>query len=289
MNKAHISLVTSEICAFLKGRGIRMSRSAYRTKQDLNIEVDGATIYYKAMLRNPLFPTILFVHEAGFHTDTFQVVTDYLEGSYNWVAVDLPGHFRSSGEAKITIAENAIFIHVFVLELIKKHALLEKFIYVGHSFGGAIGIAVAVEQCPWLHKIVLVATSANFTETICSDFLAKMENNVVDLAFYQKGFSPQSPRHFFESLVARLHYVPLRTIVHDFKAMAAFNYTNKLERIQCETLIVSANDDQITPVQAGEVLHAGIKTSSWVRLEHAGHFVLMEKPRKIAAVIESFI
>ncbi|GHU71520.1 3-oxoadipate enol-lactonase [Clostridia bacterium] len=68
---------------------------------------------------------------------------------------------------------------------------------------------------------------------------------------------------------------------HDVRGM--------LSHITAPTMIISSEQDFITPVHQQRELRDGIKGSSWVVIPDAGHAVMYEKPEAFAAIVKGFI
>lgn len=257
--------------------------------QNHYVDVKGEKIYVNAVIKNPKFKTLILVHGAGSQADSWGFVTSKFTGNFNYIALDLPGHYRSGGEARTSIDDDADFINHFVKAIQKKYHLKNDFTYVGHSLGGAIGIEVGTRNYDWLKSLVLVTTSSDFTHVLTPEFLENLKNGQMDLSFYKNGFSPATPPAYYDALVSRLGTVSIETTYKDFYSTSSFNDTKKLHKIHKKTLIISANDDIIMPPNASQILHDGIKHSTWVKVPNAGHFVIMEQPTAVANAIQDFV
>lgn len=260
-----------------------------KTKQENYIDVNGERIYFTGKIESPEYQTLVLVHGAGSIANSWDLVTARFKESFNYIAIDLPGHFRSNGNPRKTIGAYAEFINDFVLAIMKEFKLVDNFTYVGHSLGGAIGIEVGVRQYSWLNSLILVATSSDFTSVSSPEFLERLKNGELDLSFYQRGFSPASPSAYYDAMVSRLGLVSIETTYADFYATSLFDNTNRLNDIKVDTLILSADDDQIMPSSAGSVLSEGIERNKWIQVANAGHFIILEQPEILANAIQSFV
>jgi 3-oxoadipate enol-lactonase len=75
-------------------------------------------------------------------------------------------------------------------------------------------------------------------------------------------------------------------------AMAALNAAPldpELGRITVPTLIIASEKDRHCPPKAAEIIAAGIKGSRLEIIAEAGHPIPVEKPRELAASINSFL
>lgn len=253
------------------------------------VNVNGEEIFFTGEIKNKFFKTLVFVHGAGSTADEWGLLSKHLEGKFNTVMIDLAGHYRSKGKAKMSIEEQADFINNLILTLKEEFDLPNDFVYVGHSLGGAIGIEVATRNYDWLTKTILIATSPDFTNVSSKEFLNGLKNGHMDLDFYKKGFSPATPSVYYDVLVSKLSDVAIESVYADFYSTASFNDIDKLKTIKSETLIISANDDYIMPKNASKVLSENIKKSTWLKVADAGHFIVTEKPDVVAEMINKFV
>lgn len=108
------------------------------------IDVQGKNVYYQQHSEfRPDRSTILFVHGAG---GTGNRWVNQLSGiaSYNLIALDLPRHGLSEGEAIDSILIYKEFVWQFVQAL-----ELESFVIAGHSMGGGDrnGVRFILSRC----------------------------------------------------------------------------------------------------------------------------------------------
>ena len=115
-------------------------------------------------------PTIVFLHGLGGSQATWQLVLGELADRYRVVAVDLPGHGQSSaGEADYSVGGHA----AAVAEAIRAKRIRSATV-VGHSLGGAIGIALALDHPELVTGLVLI-NSAGIGPTISADLTTLMD------------------------------------------------------------------------------------------------------------------
>jgi pimeloyl-ACP methyl ester carboxylesterase len=79
-----------------------------------------------------------------------------------------------------------------------------------------------------------------------------------------------------------------RSVVEGFEASIRDNVTAHASAFTMPTLLIAAEQDQITPIAAVRRLHAAIPTSELVVLEDVGHLIHYERPRETAEAIRGF-
>ena len=113
-------------------------------------------------------PPILFIHGLGAHLHHFRhSLFDAFGPGYRLIALDRPGSGYSVRAAGATarLPEQAAVISAFIEAL-----GLEKPLLVGHSLGGAIALATALDHPEQVSGIVLLAPLTHIEETIRPEF-----------------------------------------------------------------------------------------------------------------------
>src|SRR4029077_10720463 len=104
---------------------------------------------------------LLFVHAGGGNAGLWRRHLETLGREHAALALDLPGHGRSSGVARLlTVDAYAELVVRFASALD-----LRPFVLVGRSMGGAIGMTIAARRPGLLAGLVLVCTAVRFEFT----------------------------------------------------------------------------------------------------------------------------
>jgi pimeloyl-ACP methyl ester carboxylesterase len=226
---------------------------------------------------------ILFVHGAGGTHNIWGHQVANLRG-VGALALDLPGHGRSTGDGRATIPDYVEVIRRFLDALRLKRVVL-----AGHSMGGAIAQMLALTHPDRLAGLVLVGTGARLRvtpailEVVQSDF----QGAVRTLVRYAYGpdASPelvdQGTREWMANRPEVLH--------GDFTACDRFDIMTRLGEITCPTLIITGTEDRLTPPKYATYLRDHIPGAELVLVERAGHMVMVEKPEAVTAAIQTFL
>ena len=177
---------------------------------------------------------------------------------------------------------------------------LEQVDIAGFSLGGTVAMRFAIDFPLEVRGLVLVATSSRVGRAAADWYRQRMD-------MVQRG-DPQlretldrdtadvyaeSPGELEEGLlIRRQSTADPRGYGNACAAMAALNAAPldpELGRVTVPTLIVASEKDRHCPPKAAEIIAAGIKGSKVEIVPGAGHPIPVEKPRELAACINSFL
>jgi pimeloyl-ACP methyl ester carboxylesterase len=125
------------------------------------VEVGGARIHY---LERGSGPALLLIHGLGGNMRTFtHSVLERLSGEFRVVVMERPGSGESTRAPRggAHVRSQAETVSAFILAL-----GLDRPVLVGHSLGGAVALAVALEHPEQVGGLALVAPLANVQETV---------------------------------------------------------------------------------------------------------------------------
>jgi pimeloyl-ACP methyl ester carboxylesterase len=202
----------------------------------------------------------------------------------NVYALDLPGHGRSGGAGRSSIAAYRDFLLGFFDAL-----GLERAVVVGHSMGGAIALDFAL-HCPGrLDGLILVGSGARLRvlPAILTGVLTDFEATVDLVLDY--AFGPSATEQLRRLGRQRLLETPQQVLHGDYAACDAFDVMERLEEIRCPTLAICGTADRLTPLKYSVYLRDHTPGAELVLVDTAGHMVMLEKPEVVARAVFEFI
>lgn len=240
------------------------------------------TIFYKNWGAGGKHPLVA-IHGAGGSSDHWPDALGTLPDT-DVHALDLPGHGRSVGQSRETVAAYAECVASLVETL-----GLGPVILMGHSMGGAIVQTLAMENPDWLKGIVLVGTGARLR--VNPAILDGLASNTAETmkTLLKLIFGPSVPNDLVRRMQQGYLATPAAVTLMDFRACDGFDILDEVGRIRCPTLVVSGEFDLLTTVKYGEFLAKAIVGARHAVLAGAGHMMALEKPDAFIEAVASFL
>src|SRR3989344_5496517 len=256
------------------------------TSQEQTIKLKDISVNYKIAGQGPV---ILILHGWGSSSDSWFGVQEILVGKGFCVIVpDLPGFGKTQAPATVWgVGEYAEFIHEFARKL-----GLEKFVLIGHSFGGQAAIQFAVEHPEKTEKLVLVAAAGvRRTPGVFKKLVAAAAKLVSFLLYLVPSQDLRNNiKHAIYMAIRRRDYVRTQGIMRDvFKLVITQDLTAKFSKISVPTLIIWGDKDELTPVQDAYLMHELIRNSKLEIIGGGKHALNFQMPDKLSEVIWSWL
>lgn len=232
---------------------------------------------------DPGKPSIVFIHGAGGSGLFWRNQVEALAARANTMAVDLPGHGQSPGPGMEKIEEYAEAVAGFI----EKAA--PGAVPVGLSMGGAITLQLLLDHPGRFPAAVLVSTGARLKvmpqifETIEKDFPAFV-------ALMGKfAASPKTPPERLAPVLEDIARREPEVVLGNFRACDRFDVSGRLGEIDAPVLVVSAEDDLLTPPKYSDFLEQAMQTVRRVHIVDSGHLIPVEKPEEFNRAVVMFL
>jgi pimeloyl-ACP methyl ester carboxylesterase len=233
---------------------------------------------------DPEKPTILFIHGSGGSRALWENQIDNLNKYVNTIAVDLPGHGKSRGLGLDRVEDYSAAVADFI-----ETARIPTPIPCGLSIGGAIVLQLILEHKTRFKAAILVNTGARLRvmpaifEMIKKDYTGYLKT-IPAFAASEK----TDPRKLV-SLMADTANCHPEVAYGDFTACDRFNVTEKLSSVTTPVLILTAEEDKLTPPKYGLYIKEQIKNSSVINIKDAGHLSPLEQPEAFNMAIIGYL
>jgi pimeloyl-ACP methyl ester carboxylesterase len=247
-------------------------------------------------------PTLVFIHGVLNDHSVWILQTRYLaHHGFNVLAVDLPGHGRSGGDAPASVEEAAQFVEALLDAAGVKQAGL-----IGHSWGSLIALETAARLKDRITHIALVGTAfpmkvspALIEASLNEPMKALQMVNVFSRATLSAPPSALGAGTWVygASMALGRRVLASNTQVNIFHRgfVACDSYANGLEAmaaVTCPVLFVLGETDQMTPPRAAKSLideaKAHEKTFTVAKVP-MGHHQMTESPEETLDALKAFL
>ena len=233
---------------------------------------------------DPKEATIVFIHGAGGSSNFWQAQVEGLAERANTVAVDLPGHGRSDGNGCSRIEDYSRAVVNFM-----RAVKVPRPIPCGISLGGAIVQQLLLDYPDFFEVAILISTGSRLK--VAPEIFATVEKDIKSYVNMMADFaaSPSTDPDRIKPFKDDAARCKPEVLIQDFQACNRFDIMQRVGAITAPVLVVSAEDDLVTPPKYGDFLETSIATASRVHIMDAGHIVPMEKPEEVNRAIIEFL
>jgi 3-oxoadipate enol-lactonase len=238
--------------------------------------------------------TVVLIHPVGYDLTYWDRQIECLQGDYNVVAFDLPGHGRSPGEPQDWTFDKAA---AMVADLIGGVSIKPVHL-VGISFGGMIAQATVLARPDLIRSLTLIGTACTFPEETRKGMRARAQAvrtggmAAVLVSSLERWFTPKT-RMRRPDIVDRVS----KTILADDPAIHAaiwemisdFDVHDRLVEVACPSLVIVGERDPSTPPAMASVLINAIRGAKMVVIPDASHIVTVEDPTAVNIALQAFL
>jgi pimeloyl-ACP methyl ester carboxylesterase len=239
-------------------------------------------------------PAIVFLHGFMESARIWRPFLEKLKSKFTVIRINLPGHGKSSVYGEVHTME-------FMAESVKAvldHEKIEKAMFVGHSMGGYVGLALA-EKYPSLMNGLVLFSSISFSDTLerkkdrnraivaAEAHKMKYITSVIPNLFFERTGAKASKRIF--KLVKIASKQPIEGITAALKGMIERpDRTNILSTANFPTLILTGHDDLLIPLERTQEMAKLAPNAQTIILEHCGHVGFIEQEKESIKIILTF-
>ena len=270
----------------------------------MELPVNGAKTYCYTGGKpfDPAKPTVIFIHGVLFDHSVWILQSRYMANhGWNVLAVDLPGHCRSEGEAPSSVEEGADFIAALM-----DAGGVQKAALVGHSWGSLIAMEAAARLKDRVTHAVLVGTA--FPMKVSAVLLDAAQNDpekgiqMINIFSRSTLAAPPSAHGpgtwvFGSSVALNRRVLRSNTMVNVFHRgfVACDRYAGgeaAMAALTCPVQFQLGGQDQMTQPRAAQGLvkaaRAAGKTVEVVMLP-VGHYEMTESPDPVLFAMRDFL
>lgn len=192
-------------------------------------------------------------------------------------------------------------IQVEVVRALMDHLKLEKVSIMGISYGGEVALQFAVKYQERLDRLMLFNTTARTGEWLgdIGNAWIKAENDpdayylttipiIYSPAFYKtKNDWMNRRRELLRPVFANQDF--LAAMERLTNSSAGYDVTDKVDQIKVPTLVVSCQQDYLTPVEEQQFIVSKLQDCHYVVVPNCGHASMYEQPVLFASLVIGFM
>ena len=261
------------------------------------VQGQAAYCYTGGKTYQPDLPTVVFIHGAQNDHSVWGLQSRYFaHHGFNVMAVDLPGHGRSKGDALTSVEQMAEWL-IALLDAAK----VPQAALIGHSMGSLIALETSFRAPTRVSKLALVGTAypMRVSDTLLNAARDE-EQAAIDMVNIWSHSSiahkPSCPGPGFyvmgvsQRLMQNISKInPKQVFYTDFSACNAYaNGEVAAQAVTCPTLFLLGRKDMMTPVKASTLLSKAIAHSQQTIIENCGHSLMAEQADQVLANLLAF-
>lgn len=210
-----------------------------------------------------------------------------LEKEHHVLAIDLPGFGRSGKGGKVYSLEK----YADLIEFVASYYDVKSFDLVGHSMGAAVSLVYATKPHNRVKQLVLVDAAGILHRLAIGKFMiaGAIKGDVSgtdDIESYVVKIIEKFDRifsRFSDEIVgdSESNRVGVELVNYDFSTV--------LDALDKPTLIVWGDNDKVSPLRTGQVLHYRINGSQLKVIDGVGHVPMKESSEKFNELLLMFL
>lgn len=251
---------------------------------------DGCSLHYEEYGHGA---PVLLVHGLGSSCQDWEYQIPALSTQYRVVVVDVRGHGRSDKPRE----RYSIPAFSADIEALLEHLNLGPVHYVGLSMGGMIGFQLAVDRPELLKSLTIVNSAPEVKIKSAKDFWQYAKRwtlaRLVSMETIGKGlgknlFPKPEQSDLRRKIATRWAQNDKRAYLASFDAIVGWGVRERLSRISCPTLIVTADKDY-TPVELKAEYIRLIPDARLQIIADSRHATPLDQPDEFNRVLMDFL
>ncbi len=243
-------------------------------------------------------PVLVLVHGAGMDSTVWQLQTRFL--AYRGIrvlAVDLPGHGRSSGPALTSIEDMASWLGRF-LDAAGLASEEGGVFLAGHSMGTMIAVELASTQPQLAAGLVLFGSAVSMQ--VHPELLGAATDDLPRAAALMAawghdkpakvGLNPTPGMWMLGGSMALVENSEPGVLAKDFAACASYDQAcSSAAGVKCPVMLVAGSGDKMTPPAGARTLAAAFDVVEVTELADVGHMMMFEDPRSVRSLLHAAV
>ena len=226
-------------------------------------------------------PMFIWGHGWGQSHKSFHALVQSLEKTGKHISLDFPGFGQSpKPQSDWTTEDYADALAEFIQEPV---------IWVGHSFGGRIGVQL-VSKYPDKVKALIIIAGAGLKRKRSLTKNIYFNGRITLYKFLKKLIPIGLSDNWLQSKFGSSDYKNAGEMRGIFRNVIAEDLTDNAKQISCPTLLIYGDQDTETPPEFGQRFHDLIQTSELYILTGQDHYSVLSSGRhQVLNLIQNFV
>lgn len=224
---------------------------------------------------------LFFVAGAGGSAPHFAPQLESFAAAHSPLALDLPGHGRSTGLAGPATIEAAAALVLAALERLAAPPV----VLVGHGLGGLIALVAALADASRIRSVVTIGTGIRcdipeIEFEKLAGVVSGRTGQFFDTPFFAEGTTPDVMRAFFGALVQ----TDPRVRLQDMRLHREARVAERLDRLGVPLRVLRGAQDRLLSAASADELAAAVGVAVDT-VEGAGHVPQLENPEAVNSIL----
>lgn len=197
------------------------------------------------------------------------------------------GDSKLTGEKSLTYDDYVDLLRNFI-----ETFEISKPVLIGHSFGGKVAIGFALKYPKILSSLVLINSSGIKPTRSLKKVILYIPTKLFGAIFSLPGlrnFKSLIRKNYYRFVVRETDYLVSETMQETMRNVLEVNLDEKLDKVDCDTLLVWGENDTYTPLWMGKKMDELIPKSRIEVIKNAKHNLPLVNPEIVASLIRLFV
>jgi pimeloyl-ACP methyl ester carboxylesterase len=249
---------------------------------------------------------LIFIHGLGASSYTWHKIAPTLAKSNRVIAIDLKGFGQSDKplDGRYSIFDQARLVQDYIIRNNLRGATL-----VGHSYGGGVALAVALNMMDAgqknLSRLILIDSVAYrqpipfFFQVLRTPIIGEIGLSVIppevqmeralSLAYHEDGkVTPETVNNYASALYSEGGRHALLSTIDALDPGQADEFSKRYKQLRLPTLVIWCHYDKIVPIRIGLRLANELPNARLEVMRECGHIPHEEQPEQTLRAIKTF-
>lgn len=248
-------------------------------------EIDGRNVFYHDESATGAGQRVIYLHGTGCHGGVWARHRAAIAPAHASVAIDLPGHGRSSGDGFRGVAD-----HAHVTLAVADALGWERFVLAGHSLGGGIALAAAIYWPERLEALMMIDSGARLrVDPAILDAARRAAGGETVAEDPRLGFARGTSDRVVDAIRAQVADADPGVTYRDWIADDSCDFLSRVAKIELPTLALCGDEDTLTPPKYHEFLRDQMPKCRLEIIRGAGHWTFAEQPEAFDRAVLAFL